>query len=159
MSAFPPALTRVSAALLAIVVFIPHASRAEDTIAVTLDRARIVKLPDRTQTLVIGNPIIADVTPLKSNGLMVITGKSYGTTNLIALDASGNPVAESVVRVDPNDNALIVQRGMSRESYACSPRCEPTINLGDEGKYLGDVAGNVKARTALSLPGATAAAR
>jgi hypothetical protein len=159
MSAFLPAPARLGAALLAIAVFVPQMSRAEDTIAVTLDRARIVKLPDRTQTLVIGNPIIADVTPLKSNGLMVITGKSYGTTNLIALDASGNPVAESIVRVNPGDNALIVQRGMSRESYSCSPRCEPTINLGDEGKYLGDVAGNVKARTALSLPGATAAAR
>lgn len=159
MSAFLSAFARLRAALLAIAVLMPQASQAEDTIVVTLDRARIVKLPDRTQTLVIGNPIIADVTALKSNGLMVITGKSYGTTNLIALDASGNPVAESVVRVNPSDNALIVQRGMSRESYACSPRCEPTINLGDEGKYLGDVAGNVKARTALSLPGATAAAR
>jgi hypothetical protein len=155
MSAFLPALCRVSAALLGLAVLLPHPSRAEDTIIVTLDRARIVKLPDRTQTLVIGNPVIADVTPLKSNGLMVITGKSYGTTNLIALDAAGNPVAESMVRVHPAENALIVHRGMSRESYSCSPRCEPTINLGDEGKYLGDVAGNVKARTALSQPGGT----
>jgi hypothetical protein len=86
---------------------------------------------------------------------MVITGKSYGTTNLIALDSSGSPVAESVLRVEPAQNALIVHRGMSRESYSCSPRCEPTINLGDEGKYLGDVAGNVRARTALSQPGGT----
>jgi hypothetical protein len=153
MSAFLPALCRVGAALLALAVLLPRSSHAEDTITVTLDRARIVKLPDRTQTLVIGNPIIADVTPLKNNGLMVITGKSYGTTNLIALDSAGNPVAESTVRVHPAENALIVHRGMSRESYACSPRCEPTINLGDEGKYLGDVAGNVKARTALSQPG------
>jgi hypothetical protein len=153
MFAFPPALCRIGPAFLALALFLPQASRAEDTISVTLDRARIVKLPDRTQTLVIGNPIIADVTPLKTNGLMVITGKSYGTTNLIALDSSGTPVAESTVRVYPAENALIVHRGMSRESYACSPRCEPTINLGDEGKYLGDVAGNVKARAALSQPG------
>jgi hypothetical protein len=155
MSASLSAFCRISAAFLALAVFLPQASRAEDTITVTLDRARIVKLPDRTQTLVIGNPIIADVTPLKTNGLMVITGKSYGTTNLIALDSSGNPVAESVLRVEPAQNALIVHRGMSRESYSCSPRCEPTINLGDEGKYLGDVAGNVRARTALSQPGGT----
>jgi Flp pilus assembly secretin CpaC len=153
MSASLPALSRVGVAFFAFSLFLSQGVRAEDTITVTLDRARIVKLPDRTQTLVIGNPIIADVTPLKTNGLMVITGKSYGTTNLIALDAAGSPVAESTVRVNPADNALIVHRGMSRESYACSPRCEPTINLGDEGKYLGDVAGNVKARTALSQPG------
>jgi Flp pilus assembly secretin CpaC len=155
MSAYLPALLRMGAAFLAIALLVPQGTRAEDTIVVTLDRARIVKLPDRTQTLVIGNPIIADVTPLKTNGLMVITGKSYGTTNLIALDSAGSPVAESIVRVDPADGALVVHRGMSRESYSCSPRCEPTINLGDEGKYLGEVAGNVKARTALSQPGGT----
>ena len=155
MPAYLPALWRIGAAFFAIALLAPQGARAEDTIVVTLDRARIVKLPDRTQTLVIGNPIIADVTPLKTNGLMVITGKSYGTTNLIALDAAGSPVAESVLRVDPAEGALVVHRGMARESYSCSPRCEPTINLGDEGKYLGDVAGNVKARTALSQPGGT----
>ena len=57
MSAYLPALCRVSAAFFALAVLLPHGSRAEDTITVTLDRARIVKLPDRTQTLVIGNPI------------------------------------------------------------------------------------------------------
>ncbi|GAC1332756.1 MAG: hypothetical protein NVSMB26_12890 [Beijerinckiaceae bacterium] len=156
MFAFLRALRRASAAALAAAaLLVAHPLRAEDTIAVTLDRARIVKLPDHTQTLIIGNPVIADVTMLKNNGLMVITGKSYGATNLIALDSSGSPVAESMIRVNAAQNALIVQRGMSRESYSCSPRCEPTINLGDEGKYLGDVAGNVKARTALSQPGGT----
>ena len=59
MYAFLPALCRVGAALLALALLLPQGSRAEETIVVTLDRARIVKLPDRTQTLVIGNPIMA----------------------------------------------------------------------------------------------------
>ena len=57
-------------------------------LAVMIDHARVVKLPERTQTVIVGNPIIADVT-VQRNGIMVVTGKSYGVTNLIALDGAG----------------------------------------------------------------------
>jgi hypothetical protein len=41
-------------------------ARAEtDLIAVTLDQAKIAKLPAGATTLIIGNPMIADVTMLK----------------------------------------------------------------------------------------------
>ena len=63
-------------------------ARAEtDLIAVTLDQAKIAKLPAGATTLIIGNPMIADVAMLKNNNSMVITGKGFGQTNLIALDA------------------------------------------------------------------------
>ena len=55
-------------------------------LAVMIDHARVVKLPERTQTVIVGNPSIADVT-VQRNGIMVVTGKSYGVTNLIALEA------------------------------------------------------------------------
>ena len=64
-------------------------ARAETSmIAVTLDQAKIVKLAPGTATLIVGNPMIADVTMLKNNNTMVITGKGFGQTNLIAIDAS-----------------------------------------------------------------------
>jgi hypothetical protein len=74
------------------------------------------------------------VTPLKTNGLIGHYWQELRYYHQIALDSAGRPVAESTVPVNPAENALIVHRGMSRESYACSPRCEPTINLGDEGR-------------------------
>ena len=98
---------------------------AEETLTITVDRARVVKVPPGAQTLVIGNPIIADVTLLKQSGTMIVTGKGFGETNLIALDASGNPVAESVIRVVSGTNMLVVQRGMERQSYTCAPGCQP----------------------------------
>src|SRR5450755_4262421 len=65
--------------LLAAVVSAP--ARAADPITVVLDQATIAKLPEHVSTIVIGNPLIADVT-VQAGGLLVVTGKGYGTTNL-----------------------------------------------------------------------------
>src|SRR3984957_16541983 len=46
-------------------------------IAVVLDQAKIARLPQGTATLIVGNPMIADVTMLKNNNTMVITGKGF----------------------------------------------------------------------------------
>jgi len=118
---------------------------ADDTIVVTADQARIVKIPPGAQTLVIGNPIIADVT--LQNGVMIVTGKGFGETNFIALDALGNPVAESTIRVVGANNALVVQRGMEQQSYTCAPRCQPTVKLGDDPDYMNKVAGEFQAHS------------
>ncbi len=124
--------------------FGPAARAAEDTIVVKTDEARIVKIPSTAQTLVIGNPMIADVT--LQSGVMIVTGKGFGETNFIALDAGGNPVAESMIRVIGTYNSLVVQRGLDQQSYSCSPRCEPTVKLGDDPKYFAEVAGQFAAR-------------
>ena len=117
------------------------AARADErTITAVVDQARLVKIPAGAQTLIIGNPTIADVTLLKQNSMMVLTPKAYGETNFIALDAAGNPVAESMIRVVNGSDALIVQRGMERQSYSCAPSCQPVERLGDDEKYLGAVA-------------------
>ena len=77
-----------------------------DTVSVALDRAKMIKVPDGTQTMIVGNPLVADVTLLKGNGTMVLTGRSFGTTNLILLDATGTPIAESIVEVTYAPGAL-----------------------------------------------------
>jgi Flp pilus assembly secretin CpaC len=125
--------------------FAPLAS-ADDTIVVTADQARIVKIPAGAQTLVIGNPFIADVT--LQNGVMIVTGKGFGETNFIAIDAAGNPVAESTIRVIGASNALVVQRGLEQQSYTCAPRCQPTVKLGDDPKYMSEVAGEFQSHSA-----------
>ena len=47
----------------AIVLSLTFASRAmaDEKIVVHLDSATVIKLPDRTTTVVIGNPLIADI--------------------------------------------------------------------------------------------------
>jgi len=122
-------------------------------LSVTLDQAKIARIPEGTVTLVIGNPIVADVTMLKGSGAMVVTGKGFGETNLIALDAQGNVLDEKTVRVVPTTSTLIVQRGMDRESYSCAPNCMPTVQLGD-GKEFIDASNQITARNMLTQPSA-----
>jgi hypothetical protein len=105
---------------------------AADQISVPLDKARILHLPDRAATIVIGNPLIADLS-IQPGGLAVITGKSYGETNFVVLDRGGIVLAEKTVEVTfPNEQSLVVvYRGNDRESYSCTPDCSPRLTLGD----------------------------
>ena len=76
----------LSAGLIFVAIVAPAAGQpvplAADTVVVFLDQARLLQLPDRASNVVIGNPLIADVS-IQPGGLTVITGKSYGITNLI----------------------------------------------------------------------------
>ncbi len=103
-----------------------------DTVTVHIDQAQLFKLPDGAATVVVGNPTIADVT-LQGGGILVVTGKGYGTTNLMALDRDGRVIlSESVQVLGPSDqNLIVVYKGVERESYSCAPQCQPRIMLGD----------------------------
>jgi hypothetical protein len=130
----------------------PCAAIPMETLVVQIDHARTIKIPSGTQTLIIGNPMIADVTMLKQGSIMVLTGKGFGETNFIALDASGKPLIESTIQVVASDGALVVQRGLVRESYSCAPRCQPTLRLGDDAKYFGEVSAQVQAHNSQVAP-------
>lgn len=121
-------------------------------IVVTLDKAKLIKLPEHVETIVVGSPIIADVTMLKKNGLVVITGKGYGETNVIFLDSTGQAISEATVTVEHAQGLLTVQRGLDRESYACAPRCEPAVSLGDSVKFLSDASSQITSRNGLAAP-------
>jgi Flp pilus assembly secretin CpaC len=110
-------------------------ARAAD-INVVLDRATLVKLPDRVGTVVVGNPLIADVL-VQPGGQVVVTGKGYGVTNIIALDRAGGLLLEQTVEVQgPTQDVVVVYRGTERESYSCTPNCERRITLGDGQTYF-----------------------
>lgn len=103
---------------------------AVEPITVEVDQARIIKLPDRVATIVIGNPLIADLS-VQHNGIAVITGKGYGTTNVIALDRTGAVLLEKTVEVAIPSDIVMVYRGVNRETYSCTPDCSRRLTLGD----------------------------
>ena len=95
-----------------------------DRIAVYVDQAKLVKLPAKVATIVVGNPLIADVT-LQSGGIIVVTGKGYGATNFIAMDRNGEVLVDRQIQVEgPTDQLITVYRGVERESYSCVPICQ-----------------------------------
>jgi Flp pilus assembly secretin CpaC len=112
------------------------AEPSAETIAVNVDQAKLVKLPTRVATIVVGNPLIADVT-LQSGGIVVVTGKGYGATNFIAMDRSGEVLVDRVIQVEgPTDQLVTVYRGIDRESYSCMPICQRRVTLGDGVNYF-----------------------
>jgi len=117
-----------------------------DVLAVTLDQAKIARLPRGATTLIVGNPMIADVTMLKNHNMMVITGKGYGQTNLIAIDAEGSIIEDKEIRVLPSSALVILQSGSSRMSFACNPECMPTVQLGDDDKTFTEAGTQISAR-------------
>ncbi len=130
--AIPSPLHWLSAALFLIAIVAPAA--AAEPIVVLLDQATIMHLPDRATTVVVGNPLIADLS-IQPGGLTVITGKGYGATNFIVMDHSGAVLMEKTVEVKgPSDPIVMVFRGPTRQTYSCTPECSPRITLGDTGK-------------------------
>jgi Flp pilus assembly secretin CpaC len=127
----------------------PVAAIAEpsvNTVSVNVDQARLVKLPARVATIVVGNPLIADVA-LQAGGVLVVTGKGYGATNFIAMDRSGEVLVDRQIQVEgPTDQLITVYRGVDRESYSCMPVCQRRVTLGDGDSYFKsamDQAGNL----------------
>ncbi len=98
---------------------------------VIMDQAKLVKLPDKVATIVVGNPMIADVS-LQPGGIMVITGKGYGVTNLVVLDRVGTVLMHKTIEVQgPDADVVVMYRGIERETYSCTPICERRLTLGD----------------------------
>jgi len=138
----------------AVAVIAPRPAPAADVI-VTLDQARLVKLPEKVATIVIGNPLIADAS-LQPGGVMVITGKGYGTTNFILLDRAGSVLLDrTVLVVGPRGHDVVTMyRGAERETFSCAPKCERRITLGDSNVYFDAVINESGARNSMATGGA-----
>src|SRR5690242_724494 len=110
-----------------------------DIVAVNVDQAKLVKLPGRVATIVVGNPLIADVT-LQAGGVVVVTGKGYGATNFIAMDRTGEILVDRLIQVEgPSEQLVTVYRGLDRETYSCTPVCQRRVTLGDSDPYFKSV--------------------
>jgi hypothetical protein len=126
-------------------------ARLTETVSVQLDLAAVVRIPAGTDTLALGNPSIADVTQPRAGSFAVVTGKSYGTTNLLALTRDGDVLHEMTIHVKAPENVnLTVLRGAARETWSCLPRCEPTATLGDNAEYFSGSAGQIGNRNGLA---------
>jgi hypothetical protein len=146
----PGGRSSVVIALLAIAL--PFHALAQETLVVTLDQARLMRLPERTATIVIGNPLIADAA-LQSGGVVVLTGKGYGATNFVALDRGGAVLMERTLRVEgPREHQVVVYRGVERETWTCAPRCERRITPGDTAAFFNETLGQTIVRSNMASP-------
>ncbi|AXS42344.1 pilus assembly protein N-terminal domain-containing protein [Breoghania sp. L-A4] len=126
----------LSAGLAAVSLCLAAPASAEGTVSVIVDRAKVFHIEGEAGTIIIGNPSIADVV-INDPTTLIITGKSYGTTNLVILDTEGQPIVDEVIVVQaPEGGIVTVQRSGSRFSYNCAPTCQPTLNMGDHDDFF-----------------------
>jgi Flp pilus assembly secretin CpaC len=117
----------------------PVLAQSAAPVIVKVNMARILRISAPASTVIIGNPGIADVT-IQDPQTLVLTGKSFGQTNLIVLDSAGEPIADTMLEVVQDQVGLVtVYYGLSRTSVSCEPVCQPIIMLGDEPSYSSQV--------------------
>lgn len=122
----------VCAALFAAALAPLAAAAEEGPISVKANMARILRISAPAATVIIGNPGVADVT-IQDPQTLVLTGKSYGQTNLIVLDTAGNPIADTLIEVVQAQGDLVTMyNGPYRSTLSCAPVCQAMIMLGDD---------------------------
>ena len=126
--------------------FVMAQQAAAEQIWLTMDQVRPYKLEIPAQSIVVGNPAIADVTVQDSTNLLLF-GKGPGLTNMYFFDEKGEAVQNLVVRVrTPNADMMTVHRGVARTTYNCTTNCEATITVGDDPGVFGGVSSQVQTK-------------
>lgn len=132
MSAFRAALLIAAA-----ISFWPVAAGANDTTApkemrIDYDQSTVLRLDRPAKTVVVGNPLVADAL-LVSDKTVYVLGRMFGNTNVIAVDAEGNEIANTRVTVGaPMMAQVTLYRGpLGQQNMACAPHCERTVTQGD----------------------------
>ena len=113
-----------------------QAGTAEGHYSVELNKTEVVYLPTNAGAVVIGNPEIADVSVHSANTIFVI-GRGYGETNLIVLNSAGHKIMDADIQVTNKLPAQGVRlyNGKERETYNCTPYCQPAPVLGDSPQF------------------------
>ena len=97
---------------------------ADDMLRVYMDQARILKLDRNVSKVIVGNADVADVTVADARTI-VLTGRSYGATNVVLLDAGGNAILDERVLVSVDEaNTVRVYKQTDRSVLSCAPACE-----------------------------------
>jgi Flp pilus assembly secretin CpaC len=103
-------------------------------VSLAMDEVKTMTFEKPVATVYVGNPSIADITMIDAKHAFVI-GKSLGTTNIMALDASGKPVTDIGVAVlagTGSGSTVILNRGTQRVTYSCTTsHCDTMPSPGD----------------------------
>ena len=122
------------------------AQNAGPDVTVLIDQASLLRLERPAAEIIVGNPSIADVS-VQSGKVLVVTGKSYGQTNLMVMDADGKVIINRKLIVqDPRTGYVTLYRGSSRITLDCAPHCNTPLVIGDDPDYFDSIAKEIKTK-------------
>jgi hypothetical protein len=143
-------LTAVTIVLMACMAAAPAKSA---DLVVAYDQSQLLRLPRPVASIIIGNPSIADVA-IQGGNLLVVTGKTFGVTNIIALDAERNIIQDQRIVVQRDEVRTVnLTKGGLRQSYSCTPTCSPTLTIGDDTAYFDQISKHAATKTKFSESG------
>ena len=97
---------------------------ADAGISILMNEAKIMKLARPADTIVVGNPEIADAS-VQDATTIVLTGKGFGVTNLVVLDMEGAPIVDEQIYVSRQDaKSVRIYRRSEVQTLSCTPYCE-----------------------------------
>ncbi|MGQ0532173.1 MAG: pilus assembly protein N-terminal domain-containing protein, partial [Caulobacteraceae bacterium] len=100
-------------------------------IRVALDQAFPIRLSEAAEGVAIGNPAIAGVS-VQNDMFLFVTGRSYGSTNLVVVGGNGRVLYSGRVVVTPDEtDVVMVTRGNETARLECTPLCRPRPDIGD----------------------------
>lgn len=118
-----------------------------DPFKVSVDQTVALKLAAPANSVVIGNATVADVSVHDANTLL-ITGKAFGTTNLVVLDRAGRTIWENTLAVGGGAaSELTIVRGGGTYTFSCVDKCRPTPMVGDQSDHFQQVMETVTAKS------------
>ena len=107
-------------------------ANAAEGIRVVMNQAKIVKLARPADTIVIGNPNIADAS-VQDASTIVLTGRGFGVTNMVVLDADGVPIVdEQIVVSRQTASSVRIYRRSEVQTLSCTPYCEGSFKTDAE---------------------------
>lgn len=97
---------------------------ADAGINILMNQAKILKLARPADTIIIGNPQIADAS-VQDSSTIILTGRGFGVTNLVVIDTDGMPLMDEQVIVSRGTaNSVRVYRRADVQTLSCTPYCE-----------------------------------
>jgi Flp pilus assembly secretin CpaC len=96
---------------------------AADTLQITVDKGRHLRLDQDAGIVLVAEPNIANVV-IESPRMIFILGKRPGETNLFVMGRDGKAILQADIVVVPNDpRQVTVHRSSTESTLSCAPRC------------------------------------
>jgi len=127
---------------LALLVASATSAFADTGIDVTMNQAKVIKLSREADTIIVGNPEIADAS-VQDASTIVLTGKGFGVTNLVVLDAEGGPIIDEQITVSRSTASTVrIYRRAEIQTMSCTPFCEGSFKSDAERTSESEMSGN-----------------
>ena len=136
-----------------------HVAAGARGVAISMDEVRVVTFQRPITTVFVGNPTIADATVIDSYHAFIL-GKTFGTTNLIALGPQSQTIANQQITVTNRGGATVtLNKGAAQYNFACTTaHCEASPLPGDQKTFFDETTGSVSSHQDQAVKAANVAA-